>query len=223
MERKPSVLDPIVFELDACDSCAAEKGTGPKRLWFVWVLSWVFLITGIVLTVAIGQHSRIPLMFIAPGLYVMPFATILLIIMSSLGGGWKFILCLLALTPLGLFIVPMLGGDINHNKKILTVLQPIALDRIQNWKESTALDQYRAAVRYLENCGTLDERKLREFNLMTGSRLSEQEVFQLVHNALPAPDGPAMVREELLNVAKEAVADLENQKEQGADPSRYQA
>ena len=68
-----------------------------------------------------------------------------------------------------------------------------------------------------------DERKLREFNLMTGSRLSEQEVFQLVHNALPAPNGPAMVREELLNVAKEAVADLENQKEQGADPSRYQA
>ncbi len=83
------------------------------------------------------------------------------------------------------------------------------------------LVEYRMGLHYLENCGTFDEEKLREFNSITGNRLSGTDLEVQLKGAEMMINGMEEVRRILCSNVIETIATLEQLERDGIDLSKY--
>ena len=86
---------------------------------------------------------------------------------------------------------------------------------------SSILDQYRAALSYLDSCGTFDEAKFREFNRVSGNRFSEGDVQTQLSNAKMMLGGMEELRKVLRSTMAEGVRTFEELERNGIDLSKY--
>lgn len=209
---------PILY---VCESCTAEKGQPPKKLWVTWAVSLVVALVGMALNFAKGPNpSPLAMVLSTAGIWVMWFAGMFLVIKSNLNLGLTFLACLGALMPWSLLYILPLRKGIDHNQRVITALRPVIREYAKNGGK-TLLDKYRDGLAFLENCGELDVVKLNLFNEMAGKPFSGDDLTSFVM-AASGPGGWAAVKSELKNVATEAVATLSELARQGVDLSTLQ-
>ncbi|MCL2652521.1 MAG: hypothetical protein FWD63_01860 [Propionibacteriaceae bacterium] len=83
------------------------------------------------------------------------------------------------------------------------------------------LDQYRAALAYLDSCETFDETALREFNRLSGSRFSEADMENQLGSAKLMLRGMDDLKQSLRSSTAEAIGVFEQLAQSGIDLSKY--
>ena len=87
------------------------------------------------------------------------------------------------------------------------------------FRKKTILDRYREALAYLDNCGTFNETKFREFNRITNNQFSEAEIVNQLRNAQFMMGGMEDLKNVLRSTMIEAISTFEKLEREGVDLS----
>jgi len=88
-------------------------------------------------------------------------------------------------------------------------------------KKARILEEYRAGLSYLDECGAFDEAKFREFNRITGNRFSNADIENQLRNAKLMIGGMENVKQTLRSSMVEAIGIFEEMERNGIDLSNY--
>ena len=91
----------------------------------------------------------------------------------------------------------------------------------ENIKKTNILDEYRAGLSYLDECGAFDEAKFRKFNHIIGNRFSEADITNQLKNAELMIKGMEDLKQLLRSNMVEGISTFEELKRNGIDLSKY--